>query len=57
MNTAITTPSQVTVASRGAQLRQRLRFRAAALPTLAALVIFAVMLVMWRSQRGRSLND
>lgn len=53
MNTAIITPSQAVTASRGARLRQRLRFRAAALPTLAALVIFTAMLVYGEIAYGR----
>ena len=53
MNTAITAPPATPTASRGQRLRQQLLLRADSLPTLAALLIFVLMLVYGEMSYGR----
>lgn len=53
MSTATTTPPAAPAVSRVQRLRQQLRFRADSLPTLAALVIFVMMLIYGETAYGR----
>lgn len=53
MNTAITTPPAAPTASRVTRLREQLALRADSLPTLAALLIFALMLLYGEFSYGR----
>src|SRR5699024_12521652 len=53
MNTAIASAPAAPTASRVTRLREQLALRAASLPTLAALLIFALMLLYGEFSYGR----
>lgn len=53
MTTALTTPPATSTPSRASRLRRLVSFRADALPTVAALVIFVLMLIYGETAYGR----